>query len=826
LYYGDEILGVLSGIITENQMLSILHNTFFDESSRTYLCTKDGNIISSGKAGHEALSVFDEDAFNKYLGADVEAELKKAIDSGEDYEFQYDGTAGKGNAYVTHISSPDWIFVQTFPSQVTSKFIRDANTAGLILLTELVAIFVICIIILYISSTVQKKRLIKENEEMSYVVDGIVELFKVFILLDLKNETYRYLLDTKPWKDDIPLQGDYDLLFNFVLNNTVDDSEERAHLADMLSIENLRKSMNSVNSHVRYEYRIVDEVQRWDSLNVICIKYENDEVTQALLTRQDVTRAKTKELENYDALKSAYKALENANQAKTRFLNNVSHDIRTPMNAIIGFTALAGTHIDKKELVKDYLSKIMTSSNHLLSLINDVLDMSRIESGKVKIEEKECNLPEIMHDLKNILQADIHSKRLEFLIDTVDVVNEDIICDKLRLNQILLNCLSNAMKFTKPGGTVSVRIIQKQDAPVGYASYEFRVRDTGIGMSKDFIKHIFEPFERERTSTVSGIQGTGLGMAITKNIVDMMHGTITVESEEGHGSEFTIALKFKISENAKRVDETVYALKGLRALVADDDFNTCTSVSKMLTTIGLRADWTTSGKEAVLRASFAKESNDEFRVYIIDLLMPDMNGIECVRRIRMEIGDDTPIIILTAYDWSDLEKEAREAGVTAFCSKPIFLSELKEVLISAGGHKKEEEIVPQKVRNFNGKSILLAEDVELNREIAEEVLREVGFKVTSALNGKEAVDMINRAGEDEFDLVLMDIQMPIMNGYDAAKEIRNLDNPKKANIPIIAMTADAFEEDKKKAYEAGMNGHLSKPINVEELYDMIENNIK
>jgi CheY-like chemotaxis protein/anti-sigma regulatory factor (Ser/Thr protein kinase) len=496
------------------------------------------------------------------------------------------------------------------------------------------------------------------------------------------------------------------------------------------------------------------------------------------------------------------------------------------MNAIIGFTALASTHIEKTEMVKDYLSKIMTSSNHLLSLINDVLDMSRIESGKVTIEEKECSLPEIMHDLKNILQADIHSKQLEFLIDTVDVTDENVICDKLRLNQILLNCLSNAMKFTRPGGTISVRIIQKAGAPDGRASFEFKIRDTGIGMSKEFVKHIFEPFERERTSTVSGIQGTGLGMAITKNIVDMMNGTIEVESEEGKGTEFTIALQFKLTGKHNKI-EAIPELQGLRALVVDDDFNTCTSVAQMLTNIGLRADWTTLGKEAVLRATFATENNDEYHVYIIDWLMPDMNGIECVRRIRKALGDSVPIIILTAYDWSDIEEEAKAAGVTAFCSKPLFLSELRDTLLSAGGYLRKNEKAEEEFdsTSFEGKRVLLVEDVELNREIAEVLLTEAGFAVDCALDGKEAVERVERSTEN-YDLILMDIQMPVMDGYEASRQIRKLEDKSKASIPILALTANAFEEDRKAALEAGMNGHLTKPIRINDLYNAIKKYLK
>ena len=517
-------------------------------------------------------------------------------------------------------------------------------------------------------------------------------------------------------------------------------------------------------------------------------------------------------------LQDALAEAQHANRSKTTFLNNMSHDIRTPMNAIIGFTSLAAAHIDNKEQVQDYLSKITTSSNHLLSLINDVLDMSRIESGKVRIEEKETSLPEVMHDLKTIVQADITSRQLEFFIDTADVVDENVMCDKLRLNQVLLNLLSNAMKFTKPGGIVSVRIQQKGNVPEGYASYEFQVKDTGIGMSSEFVKHVFEPFERERSSTVSGIQGTGLGMAITKNIVDMMGGTISVVSEEGKGSTFTISLHLKTCSGPVRQEE-IPQLKGLRALVVDDDFNTCSSVTKMLFTIGMRPDWTTSGKEAVLRVQLAQEQNDAFAAYIIDWLMPDMNGIEVVRRIRSIIGEGTPIIILTAYDWSDIEEEAREAGVTAFCSKPIFLSELREILESP--YTEEQAKEGDEEVSFEGKNILLVEDNELNQEIVIAILEEVGLSVDVAGDGADAVEKIRTAEPGQYDLVLMDIQMPILNGYDATKQIRSLKDCPLADIPIIAMTANAFDEDKQEALECGMDGHVAKPVDVPELMEVL-----
>ncbi|XCP86848.1 response regulator [Roseburia hominis] len=532
------------------------------------------------------------------------------------------------------------------------------------------------------------------------------------------------------------------------------------------------------------------------------------------------------EEERRKVLRDALAAAEHANRAKTTFLNNMSHDIRTPMNAIIGFTALAAAHLDNKKQVADYLGKISVSSEHLLSLINDVLDMSRIESGKVKIEEKEVHLPDVLHDLRTIIQANVHAKQLELYIDTVDVVHEDIICDKLRLNQILLNLISNAVKFTKPGGMLSIRVIERNDAPSGYASYMFRVKDSGVGMSREFQKHIFEAFTREQTSTVSGIQGTGLGMAITKNIVDMMGGTISVESEIGKGSEFTVCLQFRISDNPAYCEQ-ITRLAGLHALVADDDFNTCASVTRMLGKIGMRAEWTTSGKEAILRTQLAIENDDEFSAYIIDWIMPDMNGIEAVRRIRALIGDSKPIIILTAYDWTEIEEEARKAGVTAFCSKPLFMSELREALLKpieeAEAAEAEVEL-PDEI--FAGKRILLVEDNELNQEIAATILEEQGFSVDLAGDGNVAIEKVKTAEAGRYDLILMDVQMPCMDGYEATRRIRSLDDREEANLPIYAMTANAFDEDREKALEAGMNGHIAKPIDIANLRAVLKSALK
>lgn len=593
------------------------------------------------------------------------------------------------------------------------------------------------------------------------------------------------------------------------------DALRKALTPEMLEKELLQKSICHINyrtigcGEIRYFQMKAVRAGTWDNSHGVVIGFRSiDEETR-------------EEREKNALLEDALSQATLANKAKSTFLSNMSHDIRTPMNAIIGFTALAISHIDRKEQVEEYLKKIMTSGNHLLSLINDILDMSRIESGKIHLEEQPCSLPDILHGLRNIIQADIQAKQLNLFMDVVDIQNEEICCDRLRLNQVLLNLLSNAVKYTGAGGMVSMKVIEKSGAPAGYANYEFHVKDTGIGMNEEFISHIFEPFERERNSTISGIQGTGLGMAITKNIVDMMGGSIEIKSKQGVGTECIVSFTFLLNSGPKE-PQTIPELKGLRALVVDDDFNTCDSVSWMLQQIGLRAEWTLSGKEAVLRTRQAVMRDDHYFVYLIDWLLPDMNGIEVARRIRQETGKNVPIIVLTAYDWSDIEDEAREAGVTGFCSKPLFLSELRDCLHSVVSQDKSVEHTNLTWKALHTGRILLVDDNELNQEIATAILEEAGFSIETAENGQIAVDMLKASEPGHYQLILMDIQMPVMNGYEATMKIRKLEDPSLSSIPILAMTANAFEEDKQEALKCGMNGHIAKPIDIEKLMETLD----
>ena len=722
-----------------------------------------------------------------------------------------------GNYYLVYEKSDiqDWVFLGLVKADIVNASMNNLQFTTILL----VGAVVLCIAAFLISLIIQKNRtnLRRKDTEIQYRDE-------LFQKLSMNVDDVFLMLDAKTYNADYVSPN-----VEKLLGITVEQISKDIHVLGKIHPEDSKDSQKnylkeiSVHEQQEWDFESIHRKtgeRRWFHNIVMCSEVNGKK--KYILVMSD----RTSDRKMNQALSEAVHAAETANRAKSIFLSNMSHDIRTPMNAIIGFTTLAVSNIDDKNRVQDYLGKILSSSKHLLSLINDILDMSRIESGKIHLEETEVCLSDVLHDLKTIISGQIHAKQLELYMDAMDVTNEDVYCDKLRLNQVLLNLLSNAVKFTPAGGTVSVRLRQYPGKVKGSELYEFRVKDNGIGMSQEFVEKIFSPFERERTSTVSRTQGTGLGMAITKNIVDMMGGTIEVQTEQGKGTEFIVRLPFRIQSEHQRI-EKIAELEGLKALVVDDDFNTCDSVTKMLVRVGMRSEWTLSGKEAVLRARQSMELGDAFHAYIIDWRLPDMNGIEVTRQIR-SLGDDTPIIILTAYDWSDIEVEARAAGVTAFCAKPLFMSDIRETLMAAIGQKQaraEDTILPAADSDFRGRCILLVEDNELNSEIAVEILKEYGFLVDTAENGAEAVEKVKNSKPGDYDLVLMDVQMPIMNGYEATRQIRALDDPALSGITILAMTANAFDEDRKKVLEYGMDGFLSKPIIIEELIDTLQKNL-
>ena len=721
------------------------------------------------------------------------------------------------NYYLVYEKSDiqDWMFLGLVQADIVNASMNSLQRSTMLLIGGIV----FCIATVLISLIIQKSRINLRRKDTE-----ILYREELFQKLSMNVDDVFLMLDAKTYQTDY-VSPNAEKLLGITVEQIQKDICILGKMHPEESEDPEKNYLEEIQAHEQkeWDFECVHQKtgeKRW--FHIVAMGSAVNGKKKYILVMSDRTADKNMN----QALSEAVRAAENANRAKSTFLSNMSHDIRTPMNAIIGFATLAVSNIDDKKRVQDYLGKILSSSNHLLSLINDILDMSRIESGKIHLEETEVSLSEVLHDLKTIISGQIHAKQLELYMDAMDVTNEDVYCDKTRLNQVLLNLLSNAVKFTPAGGTVSVRLKQFPGKTRGSGLYEIRVKDNGIGMSPEFVQKIFSPFERERTSTVSRTQGTGLGMAITKNIVDMMGGSIEVQTEQGKGTEFIVRLPFRIQSEHQRIEKIV-ELEGLKALVVDDDFNTCDSVTKMLVRVGMRSEWTLSGKEAVLRARQSMELGDAFHAYIIDWRLPDMNGIEVTRQIR-SLGDDTPIIILTAYDWSDIETEARAAGVTAFCAKPMFMSDIRDTLMTAIGQKQadaEDSILPVTGSDFRGRCILLVEDNELNSEIAVEILNEYGFLVDTAENGAEAVEKVKNSKSGNYDLVLMDVQMPVMNGYEATRQIRELENPALAGITILAMTANAFDEDRKKAQECGMDGFLSKPIVIEELIDALQKNL-
>ena len=816
IYQGFEYDAI--AIAYENSdIVNVLDISVFNGNAQSFVVHPDGRVVvdhSSASWGN----VYNFFGFLREHSDMSEKEVNELLD-----KFK----AGRTDAMLLNLDGrsyylvyeksdiQDWMFLGLVQADIVNDSMNSLQRSTILLVSAVV----LCIAAFSISLVIQKSRinLKKKDTEILYRDE-------LFQKLSMNVDDVFLMLDAKTYHADY-VSPNVENLLGITVEQIRKDINilGKLHIAEQGDPEKNYLEEIQVNGQREWDFEYVHlrtgEKRRFHN---IAMGSEVNGKKKYILVMSD----RTADWKMNQALSEAVRAAETANRAKSTFLSNMSHDIRTPMNAIIGFTTLAVSNIDDKKRVRDYLGKILSSSNHLLSLINDILDMSRIESGKIHLEETEVSLSDVLHDLKTIISGQIYAKQLDLYMDAMDVTNEDVYCDKTRLNQVLLNLLSNAVKFTPAGGTISVRLKQFPGTVKDSGLYEIRVKDNGIGMSAEFVKKIFSPFERERTSTVSRTQGTGLGMAITKNIVDMMGGTIEVQTEQGKGTEFIVRLPFRIQFKQHHT-EKIAELEGLKALVVDDDFNTCDSVTKMLVRIGMRSEWTLSGKEAVLRARQSMELGDAFHAYIIDWRLPDMNGIEVTRQIR-SLGDDTPIIILTAYEWSDIEVEARAAGVTAFCAKPMFMSDIRDTLMIAIGQMQAETEDTRPLASgsdFRGRCILLVEDNELNSEITVEILNGYGCQVDTAVNGAEAVKKIKNSKPGDYDLVLMDVQMPVMNGYEAARQIRALNDPALAGITILAMTANAFDEDKKKALECGMDGFLTKPIVIDELIGVLQKNL-
>ena len=668
------------------------------------------------------------------------------------------------------------------------------------------------------AETARRMQMASDNASMDLLIKSMVRLLDRFVVCDLENDRYRFY----------NLQGEMIYAPTGTYHDFVEQVAVRyktleplAAIDALFSPENIRKNLQGENDIYKFEYCSIDE-NTYKIASFIPLEWDGTKLVKALLASMDVSQEKKAEIESHKALKDAYRAAENASRAKTEFLSNMSHDIRTPMNAIVGLTAIAGANIESQDRVVECLGKITKSSRHLLGLINEVLDMARIESGRMSLAEEDFSLPELVDNLLTLTKPaiDEHHHQLEVHVEHIE--HEAVCGDSLRIQQVFVNLMSNAIKYTPDGGSITFSIKEKPNGFSELGCYEFSIADNGIGMTPEFQKIMFEPFSRADDHRTTKVQGTGLGMAITRNIVNLMNGDIQVESAPNKGTKITVTVYLKLQEDEKEQEKELFDLP---VLVVDDDQTCCESTVETLREIGIAGEWVLTGKEAVERCYARHETNSDYFAVILDWKMPEMDGIETARRIRECVGQDVTIIILTSFEFSEIEEEARAAGVDAFMAKPLFRSRLTATLRQFTSGKKEKDarnyLEDFAKTDYTGKRLLLVEDNDLNREIATEILGMTGVTVETAENGKIAVEKVAAAPENWYRLVLMDIQMPVMNGYEATAAIRSLPGSR-GKVPIIAMTANAFAEDVQLAKNTGMNEHIAKPLDLNKLNDVLK----
>ena len=664
----------------------------------------------------------------------------------------------------------------------------------------------------------RRMQMASDNASMDLLIKSMVRLLDRFVVCDLENDRYQFY-NLRGEMIYAPIGTYHDFVEQVAAKYKT--LEPLDALAALISPENIRRNLQGENDIYKFEYCSMDE-NTYKIASFIPLEWDGTKLVKALLASMDVSQEKKAEIESHKALKEAYRAAENASRAKTEFLSNMSHDIRTPMNAIVGLTAIAGANIESQDRVVECLGKITKSSRHLLGLINEVLDMARIESGRISLAEEDFRLPELVDNLLTLTKPaiDEHHHQLEVHVEHIE--HEAVCGDSLRIQQVFVNLMSNAVKYTPDGGNITLTIKEKPNGFSELGCYEFSIEDNGIGMTPEFQKIMFEPFSRADDHRTTKVQGTGLGMAIARNIVNLMNGDIQVESAPNKGTKITVTVYLKLQENEKEQEKE---LLDLPVLVVDDDKTCCESTVATLQEIGIAGEWVLNGKEAVERCYARHETNSDYFAVILDWKMPEMDGIATARKIRERVGEDVTIIILTSFDFSEIEEEARAAGVNAFMAKPLFRSRLTATLRQLTSEKKEENarnyLEDFAKENYAGKRILLVEDNELNREIATEIIGMTGVTIDIAENGKIAVEKVMEAPEKWYDLIFMDIQMPIMNGYEATAAIRVLTGSR-GKVPIIAMTANAFAEDVQLAKNTGMNEHIAKPLDLNKLNDVLK----
>lgn len=802
-------------------MERVININAFSGESNCYVVYSDGDVLFSTRTPQEqpenVLTYLEEE------GKLTEEDFEK-IRNG--LQQKYTGSVGYGWAgesrYLVFmpVGFQDWMLIGTVPRNVVSKRLNRVQIVTTALLVAVFAVFIVlgCLILIRRNRRqLDEKSLdIKYREQLFGILANSVD--NIFVMFSGEGYQVEYIspnvekilgISVKDIKDDIRKLGE---LYTY--------SGESVPLTKRSELEAIE-----LGGFWQHETELIHHKtneSHWYSETLYRVSISGNE--KFILVLSD----RTEEKKQNRALKQALEMAESANEAKSNFLCNMSHDIRTPMNAIVGYAMLLGKDADKADRVREYTKKIAASSQHLLGLINDILDMSKIESGNTKLNHMEFSFSEMLEELKAVIMPQARAKGQSLEVRVFAMKNDTLLGDRMRFSQILINLLSNAVKYTPDHGSIELIIENLSPDSERYARLCIQVRDNGIGMSREFLETIYDPFVRARNSTVSKIQGTGLGMAITKNLVNLMGGTISVESSPGKGSVFTVNITFCIPRQEQ--DEDFWRRHGIfKILAVDDEEEICRNICELMRDTGIEVSYITEGLTAVQMVSDAHAAQEDYSVVLLDWKMPDIDGVEIARRIRAKVGPDVSILVLTAYDWGDIEEEAREAGIDAFLAKPFFVSEFQhtiEQLWKEEGITGEPESEIAEDCSLRGLHILMAEDNEINSELLTELLEMEGATCEVAVNGREALELFEHSAPGSFDVILMDVQMPEMDGYEATRAIRSCGHPEAAAVPIAAMTANAFAEDVEKALASGMNVHVAKPVDMKVLKAAIARLIK
>ncbi len=827
VFHNGNVVGVMSGVYREDTLSTYMNTEFFGVETSTFLCSSDGMIVArSIETDTDFENVFMLLESSRDTSISIQ-ELREDFEAGIPASFVYNSNAGGGSTYATKLADFDWMLMRSFPETITNNMLENANFAGIILVAGVITAAGLLIIVLMVQSRKRQNVLLLERQEATRIIDASTNLFHSLLEVNLVENSYQYLKDEENLRN-LPNSGSFDFLRNTLAKSA--NEEYTDVVLKSLDPDHIKRELKSGDPFYQFEYHIDarDEAgqnkELWMQVSVLALARNNaGDPINILIAVQDVTEVKAREAAQRVALQEAFRAAEYASQAKSDFLNSMSHDIRTPMNSIMGMTAIASMHVNEPDRVSDCLANISSASHHLLGLINEVLDMAKIESGNISLAEEDFEISEMVENLMTIVHPQVEAKNQDLRTELVSIKHENVIGDPTRLQQVFVNIMGNAVKFTPEGGKIIMRIRELESRIHGSACYEFQFEDTGCGMSEEFLETIFEPFTRANDSRVTKVEGTGLGMSIVKSVIDLMNGSIDVESELGVGTTFTVTVHLKLRDTDE--EDLSDIIKG-HVLVVDDEEATCQVTCEMLNDIGMTSEYALSGRAGVEAVLEADKTDTPFNTVILDWRMPGMSGVEAAREIREKAKNHIPIIILSGYDWSLIESEARAVGVNAFIMKPLFRSRLIKVMRELLSGKKENPLDQSAMLEgceFDDKHILLTEDNAMAAEIASEIIGMTGAKVTHAENGRIAYEMLIDSEPGEYDLVLMDIQMPVMNGYEAAKAIRDAstDRPDLAKIPIIALSADAFAEDMKHAKASGMNAHIAKPLEIDSLVKVL-----